>query len=276
MRTTVCCRLEGNRSIPRQTRQARETTGRQSFRSRALNSDWHDLAAGRDYIADIDSAYLGVLFVVELLGSDPSRCQMVLHGVGQSKVVVPGGRHIAILDQSVVEMPVEAFLHVSDILDLCDTAHTDLLPLLDVRLGFRHLRGLSTEWLDTTKTACRKTMIEWIRQECCCDPLHSERTVMLQGKLGRPSPRARGSPCRRSPQWACVERRRRQIPRLSARGARNLLFMSSVLCSCLQLVLKSSVWPFALCATYIMLKWHELTITPCLQLVRRRNSCSNV
>ncbi|KAE8750216.1 hypothetical protein FOCC_FOCC003024 [Frankliniella occidentalis] len=68
---------------------------------------------------------------------------MVLDGVGEREVVIPGGGHVAVLHQGVVEVPVECLLHVGHILHLGDAAHTDLLPLLDVSLGSRHGAGLA-------------------------------------------------------------------------------------------------------------------------------------
>lgn len=83
-------------------------------------------------------AYLGVLLVVELLGADPSRRQVVLDGVGEGEVVIPGSGDVSVLDQRVVKVAVERLLHVGDILHLRDATDRDLLSLLNVRLGRRH------------------------------------------------------------------------------------------------------------------------------------------
>lgn len=83
-------------------------------------------------------AYLGVLLVVELLGADPSRRQVVLDGVGEGEVVIPGSGDVPVLDQRVVKVAVERLLHVGDILHLRDATDRDLLSLLNVRLGRRH------------------------------------------------------------------------------------------------------------------------------------------
>ena len=58
---------------------------------------------------------------------------MVLHRVGQGEVVVPLSGDMSVLDDGVVEVPVEALLDVGHILDLGDAAHRDLLPLVLVR-----------------------------------------------------------------------------------------------------------------------------------------------
>lgn len=63
---------------------------------------------------------------------------MIAHGVRNGKVVVARRRHIAILDERVVQMPIEAVLHFAHVLHLHDAAHADLLALVDVGLGCRH------------------------------------------------------------------------------------------------------------------------------------------
>lgn len=82
--------------------------------------------------------YLGVLLVVVLLGTDPARDQVVFDAVGQRKVVVTGGGHIAVLDQRIVQVPVERLLHLAHILHLGDAPNTNLLPLITVRHRLRH------------------------------------------------------------------------------------------------------------------------------------------
>lgn len=63
---------------------------------------------------------------------------MVLHGVRQGEVVVPRSGHISVLHQRVMEMSVEALLHLADVLHLSDSANADLAPLLDITLGLAH------------------------------------------------------------------------------------------------------------------------------------------
>lgn len=64
---------------------------------------------------------------------------MVLDGVGEGEVVIPGGGHISVLHQGVVEMPVESFLHLRHILYAYNSADTDLLALLLINLVAGHL-----------------------------------------------------------------------------------------------------------------------------------------
>ena len=87
-------------------------------------------------------AYLGVGLVVVLLGPDPPGREMVLHGRGQGHVVVAGGGDVAVLDQGVVEVPVEARLHVRDVLDGGQGLHRDLLLAVRVGHGGGHLGGV--------------------------------------------------------------------------------------------------------------------------------------
>ena len=57
-------------------------------------------------------AYLGVGLVVALLGPDPPGRHVVADGLRQRREVVPRRRHIAVLPQRVVEVPVEALCSV--------------------------------------------------------------------------------------------------------------------------------------------------------------------
>lgn len=85
-----------------------------------------------------DNFYLGILLVVVLLGADPSRHQIIPDAVRQGEEVVAGSGDVAVLRQSVVQVPVEGLLKVRDILDVDDTAHRDLLPLLVIGIHRRH------------------------------------------------------------------------------------------------------------------------------------------
>ena len=78
------------------------------------------------------STDLRIRLVPALLGSNPPGHQVILDGVGQGEVVVPGGRDIPVLDEGVVEMPVEALLDVGHVLDGRDGPHRDLLPPVSV------------------------------------------------------------------------------------------------------------------------------------------------
>lgn len=89
--------------------------------------------------------YLGIGLVVVLLGTNPPWDEVVLDAVGQGEVVVPGGGDISILDEGVVQMPVEGLLEVRDVLDVDDAPNRDLLSLLVIGVAHRHLpRGLGT------------------------------------------------------------------------------------------------------------------------------------
>lgn len=86
----------------------------------------------------INLIYLGVLLVIVLLGADPSRHHMIADGVRDREIVIARRRHIAILDERVVQMPVEAVLHFAHVLHLNDAANTDLLAFVAVGLWLRH------------------------------------------------------------------------------------------------------------------------------------------
>lgn len=82
--------------------------------------------------------HFGILLIVVLLGSDPSADQMFPHRVGQSKVVIPSGGHISVLDQREVKVPVEILLQLCDVLHAGEASHRDLLLSLVVGQGLRH------------------------------------------------------------------------------------------------------------------------------------------
>lgn len=67
--------------------------------------------------------YFGIFLIVVLLGSDPPANQVVPHSVGKSKVIIPSGCHISVLDQGEVEMPVEVLLEFRDIFNTCKAPH---------------------------------------------------------------------------------------------------------------------------------------------------------
>lgn len=69
------------------------------------------------------STYFGVFLIVVLLGSDPPANQVLPHGVGESKVVIPSGCHISVLDQRKVEMSVEVLLQLCDVFNAGEAPH---------------------------------------------------------------------------------------------------------------------------------------------------------
>ena len=80
---------------------------------------------------------LGVLVVVVLLCADPARDQMVANRVREREVVVARCRYVTVLHEREVKVTVERLLHCRYVLDQSDAAHTDLLALLFVVLGYR-------------------------------------------------------------------------------------------------------------------------------------------
>lgn len=84
-------------------------------------------------------SHLGVFLVVVLLGADPAAHQVIPHRVRQGEVVIPRRRHVPVLHQSEVQVPVEALLDLGHISETSDTAHTDLLALLVVAQRLRHV-----------------------------------------------------------------------------------------------------------------------------------------
>lgn len=82
--------------------------------------------------------YFGIFLIVVLLGSDPPANQVLPHRVGKSKVVIPSGRHIPVLDQRKVEMSVEILLQRWDVFNAGEASHWNLFPSIMVRQGFRH------------------------------------------------------------------------------------------------------------------------------------------
>lgn len=73
--------------------------------------------------AAADTTYFGIRLIVVLLGSDPPANQVVSNRVGQSEVVVPFGRHISVLHQRKVEVPVEVLLQLGHVLHAGEASH---------------------------------------------------------------------------------------------------------------------------------------------------------
>jgi hypothetical protein len=88
-----------------------------------------------------------------LLGTDPSRHQVILYAMSQSEIVVARSGDITILDEGEVEMTVETFLDFSDIFNLRDSADGDLLALINVRHRATHF---DTQLLDKGTLATTK------------------------------------------------------------------------------------------------------------------------
>jgi hypothetical protein len=82
--------------------------------------------------------YLGTLVVVVLLCTDPAPHQVVAHCVRKGEVVVAGGGHIAVLDQSEVQVTVETLFQLGHILYAHDASDADLPSLLLVGQGLCH------------------------------------------------------------------------------------------------------------------------------------------
>ena len=80
--------------------------------------------------------YLGILFVVILLSSDPSPDQMIPHGVSKGEIIIARSGNISVFDKGVMQMPVECLLDVRDILHLGNATHADLLAPVLVRDRF--------------------------------------------------------------------------------------------------------------------------------------------
>lgn len=79
--------------------------------------------------------YLGILLVIVLLRTNPSRDEIVLDAMGQSEEVIAGRGDVTVLHQGVVKVPVEGLLKIADVLDVDDTAYRNLLPLLVIAVG---------------------------------------------------------------------------------------------------------------------------------------------
>lgn len=82
--------------------------------------------------------YFGIFLIVVLLGSDPPAHQVVPHSVGKSKVVIPFGCYISVLDQRKVEMSVEVLLQFCNVFDTGEAPHWNLFLSIMVRQRFRH------------------------------------------------------------------------------------------------------------------------------------------
>lgn len=77
--------------------------------------------------------YLGIFFIIILLGSNPTGDQVIPDGVSKGKVVVSGCGDIPVLHQCVVNVTVERLLHFGHIFNLDYPPHGDLLPFVRIR-----------------------------------------------------------------------------------------------------------------------------------------------
>ena len=83
-------------------------------------------------------SHLGVFLIIVLLRSDPSADQLITDSVGESEIIISVRRHISVLHQSVMKVPVKRSLQVSNICNLRYASHTDLTAPFNVGLWFRH------------------------------------------------------------------------------------------------------------------------------------------
>lgn len=75
--------------------------------------------------------YFWVFLVIVLLGSDPSANQMITHGVGESKIIVPLCSNISVFDQCEVKVAIEVGFEVCDVLNSSEATNRNLLlPLV--------------------------------------------------------------------------------------------------------------------------------------------------
>lgn len=88
--------------------------------------------------------HLWVRFVIKLLRSDPSTDQMITHGVRQSEIVVSWSGYISVFHQSKMQVPIESFLDLGDILYSDDSSNADLFAFFLVSERGRHGAILSS------------------------------------------------------------------------------------------------------------------------------------
>lgn len=110
--------------------------------------------------------------MVVLLGSNPARHQVVPHGIREGEIVIPRGRHIPILDQREMEMPIEVFLHRGDVFHIRNASHTDLLALVDIWLQYRH-------GYDRVKNTKKLTQKDTKQTEKARKKMHSQGKLKL-------------------------------------------------------------------------------------------------
>ena len=133
--------------------------------------------------------YFGILLIVILLGSDPPADQVFPHGVGESKVVIPSGRHISVLDQRKVEMSVEILLQFRHILDAGEASHWDLFLPVVVGQGLRH-----------GGTSCSGSGLLTLEECKQYDSRRSHNQARRQSKRGT-HPNASGSAVLKARRW---------------------------------------------------------------------------
>lgn len=82
--------------------------------------------------------YFRIFLIVVLLGPDPPADQVVPHGVGKSKIVIPSGGDISVLDQRKVQVSVKILLQLRNVFDARQASHRDLFSSVMVGQGLRH------------------------------------------------------------------------------------------------------------------------------------------
>lgn len=78
--------------------------------------------------------HLWIILVIMLLSAYPSGSQIVSDHVGQREKVIPESRHVPVLDQREMQMPVKGLFQREHVLQTGDGRHADLPPqLFDMR-----------------------------------------------------------------------------------------------------------------------------------------------
>lgn len=116
----------------------------------------HKLEMHKKYKAD-NVSHLRINFIVMLLSSHPPADNMIPNCVSKGEKVIARCSNISIFHKSVVEMPVERFLHVCNIFHRCNPADTNLLSFFMIgdwigRHGADHWLWIRAKML--VPTAC--------------------------------------------------------------------------------------------------------------------------
>ena len=86
-----------------------------------------------DSFEGLPFSYFWIAFVVGLLRANPFSDELIANGVRESEIVVARRRDVSILDERVVQVPIEAFRHGGDALEHGNVSHRDLLAFEAVR-----------------------------------------------------------------------------------------------------------------------------------------------
>jgi len=122
-----------------------------------------------------------------LLCPDPAAHQVVPHGVGQRKVVIPLGGHDAILHQREVEVAVEVGLQLRHVLHAGQATHRDLLLAIMVGQRLGHGGGGGGAAAATGDTVVLFASVPALRGR-------GEHTLQMMGSQGG---------CKRTPRGIC-------------------------------------------------------------------------